>query len=324
MDRRTMIGSLVGSLFVGPFVARAQQVGKTYRVAYLTLGSATGSGLSKGVLDGLRELGYVEGHNLEWMYAHADGKVDRLPGLVASLVQSKADVIVTTSTAETLAAKTSAPATPIVMTLAPDPVEQGLVASLARPVGTVTGLTSVVPGLSRKYIELLHEAIPSATRFAVVHGPADLLPVIRENLRLGAEKFGIRLSYMAVNDPNEFDVVLAHAKQQGAGGVIAPLNSYTWTHRAKLAQAALKHRLPGIYWERGYVDEGGLMSYSANFTAVGRRAAYFVDRILKGTKPADLPVEQPTIFNLVINDSTAKALGITLPQSLRLRADEIV
>ena len=319
-----MIGGLVCSLFVGPFVARAQPVGKTYRVAYLTVGSATGLGLWKDVLDGLRELGYVEGQNLAWMQAHADGKVDRLPGLVASLVQWKADVIVTTSTSETMAAKTGAPATPIVMTLAPDPVEQGLVASLARPGGTVTGLTNVAPGLSRKYIELLHEAIPSATRFTVVHGPIDLLPVIRENLRLGAETFGIRLSFVAVNDPHGFDVVLAHAKQRGASGIIAPLNSFTWTHRAKLAQAALKHRLPGIYWERGYVEEGGLMSYSANFAAVGRRASYFVDRILKGTKPADLPVEQPTSFNLVINESTAKALGITLPQSLRLRADEII
>ncbi len=217
------------------------------------------------------------------------------------------DVIVTTSTGETRAAKNATSTIPIVMTLAPDPVEQGLVASLARPGGNVTGLMSVVPGISQKYVELLREAVPSATRFVVVGAPNSPFPAIRRELQAAAQQAGITLSFLEIVDPKDYDAGLRASKKEGAGGIIVALNALTYTNRATVAQLALKHQLPGIYWDRAYVESGGLMSYGASLHDVGRRAAYFVDRIFKGAKPADLPIEQPTKFDLVINLKTAKA-----------------
>jgi len=209
------------------------------------------------------------------------------------------------------------------MTVAPDPVEQGLVASLAHPGGNVTGLTCMAPGTSQKLVELLREAVPSSSRFAVVGTPGST-PEIRRELQTAAQQGRVTLSFIEIKSPDDFDPALARAKKDGVRGIVAPLGAFTYAHRAQLVQLALKHRLPGIYWVRDYVEAGGLMSYGANFGDVGQRAAYFVDRILKGTKPADLPVEQPTKFELVINLRTAKALGLTIPQTLLQRADEII
>jgi putative ABC transport system substrate-binding protein len=233
------------------------------------------------------------------------------------------DVIVTTATQETMAAKRATSTIPIVMTVAPDPVEQGLVASLAHPGGNVTGLTSMAPGTSQKLVELLREAVPSASQFAVV-GTSTSSPEIRRELQTAAQQGRVTLAFIDIKSPDDFDSALARAKKDGARGIIAPLNALTYAHRAKLVQLALKHRLPGIYWVRDYVEAGGLMSYGANFGDVGRRAAYFVDRILRGAKPADLPVEQPTTFELVVNLKTAKALGLTIPQTLLRRADQVI
>ena len=317
--------AVVLSLTLTPLAAvEAQQVGKVYQVGLLTLGSdPTRSGFWQKFLEAMRELDYVEGRNLIVRRAFADGKGDRLPGLVADLVQSKVDLIVTTSTQETKAAKRATSTIPIVMTVAPDPVEQELVASLAHPGGNVTGLTSMAPGTSQKLVELLREAVPLASRFAVVGTPGST-PEIRRELQTAAQQGRITLAFIEIKSPDDFDSALARAKKDGASGIIAPLGALTYAHRAKLVQLALKHRLPGIYWVRDYVEAGGLMSYGANFGDVGRRAAYFVDRILRGTKPADLPVEQPTTFELVINLKTAKALGLTIPQTLLLRADEVI
>ena len=163
-----------------------------------------------------------------------------------------------------------------------------------------------------------------ASRFAVVGAPNSPFPEIRRELQAAARHFGITVSFTEIKGPDDLDPALARAKKDGAGGIIAALGAFTYAHRAKLVQLALKHRLPGIYWARDYVEEGGLMSYGASFDDVGRRAAYFVDRILKGAKPADLPVEQPTKFELVINMKTAKALGLTIPQTLLLRADQVI
>ncbi len=325
MNRRTFLcGLTLGTLSVA-LAARAQQVERAYQVGLLTLGAdPTRSGFWQKFLEAMRELNYVEGRNLIVRRAFADGKADRMPGLVADLVQAKVDVIVTTSTLETLAAKRATSTIPIVMTVVPDPVEQGLVASLARPGGNITGLTSVVPGISQKYVELLREAVPLASRFAVVGAPNSPFPEIRRELQAAARHFGITVSFTEIKGPDDFDPALARAKKDGAGGIIAALGAFTYAHRVKLVQLALKHRLPGIYWARDYVEEGGLMSYGASFGDVGRRAAYFVDRILKGAKPADLPVEQPTKFELVINLKTAKALGLTIPQSLLQRADQFI
>jgi len=283
-------------------------VERTYQVGLVTLGADPArSGFWQKFLEAMRELNYVEGRNLIVRRAFADGKADRLPGLVADLVQAQVDVIVTTSTPETLAAKRATSTIPIVMTVVPDPVEQGLVASLARPGGNITGLTSVVPGISQKYVELLREAVPLASRFAVVGAPNSPFPEIRRELQAAARHFGITVSFTEIQGPDDLDPALARAKKDGAGGIIAALGAFTYAHRVKLVQLALKHRLPGIYWARDYVEEGGLMSYGASFDDVGRRAAYFVDRILKGAKPADLPVEQPTKFELVINSASRES-----------------
>ena len=325
MDRRTFVGTVVTTLLWTPFAAEAQEAGRVYRVGFLSLGTFTvpPSGISAGFMPAMRELNYVEGRNLVVTRASADGEVDRLPGLVADLVQAKVDVIVTTSTAETLAAKRATSTIPIVMTLAPDPVEKGLVASLARPGGNVTGLTSVVPGITEKYVELLREAVPSASRFAVVSS-TNLFPEIRRELESAARRIGIALSFTRVQGPDDFDPALMRAKKDGAGGIIAPLGAVTYRYRAQLVELALKHRLPGIYWDRDFVEAGGLMSYGAGLRDVGRRAAYFVDKILKGAKPADLPVERPTKIELAINMKTATALGLRIPQSLVLRAGELM
>ena len=317
---------LAGSFVLTPLAPDAQQAASVYQIGLLTLGSdPTRSEFWQKFLQAMHELNYVEGRNLIVRRAFADGKADRLPGLVADLVQAKVDVIVTTSTQETAAAKRASSTIPIVMTVAPDPVEQGLVASLAQPGGNVTGLTSMAPGASQKFVELLRETVPSASRFAVLAtGPNAPPREIRHELQTAARQVGVTLSFIEIKNADDLDPTLARAKKYGAGGIIAPLGAFTYAHRAKLVHLALKHRLPGIYWVRDYVEAGGLMSYGANPGDVGRRAAYFVDRILKGARPADLPVEQPTKFELVINLKTAKALGLTIPQTLLQRADEVI
>jgi putative tryptophan/tyrosine transport system substrate-binding protein len=313
------------SLLATPFAARAQETGRVYQVGLLTLGTdPMRSGFWQRFLEAMRELNYVEGRNLIVRRAFAEGNDDLLPSLVADLVQAKVDAIVTTSTPETRAAKQATTTIPIVMTVAPDPVEQGLVASLAHPGGNVTGLTSMAPGTSQKLVELLRETVPSVSRFAVVASPKGPFPEIRHELQTASHQVGVALSFIGIAGADNLESALVRAKKGGAGALIAPLNAFTYSYREKLVQLALKHRLPGIYWVRDYVEAGGLISYGTNFGDVGRRAAYFVDRILKGTKPADLPVEQPTKFELVINLKTARALGLTIPQSLLLRADQVI
>ncbi len=326
MNRRTFIVTAAGFL-AAPLAGEAQQTGKVYHVGFVSLGARpTQHGMWQKLLEAMREFNYVEGQNLIVRLAFAEGKPERLPGLIAELMQAKVDVIVTTSTLETLAARKATSTIPIVMTLVPDPVEQGLVASLARPGNNVTGLTTMAPGTSQKLVELLREAVPSASRFGVLRtGANSPFPEIRRELQVAAQQTGITLSYIeGIQGPDDFDPFLARAKKEGVGGIIAPLGAFTYRYRAPLVQAALKYRLPGIYWVRDFVEEGGLMSYGVSFGDVGRRAAYFVDRLLKGAKPADLPVEQPTKFELVINLKAARALGLTVPPSVLARADEII
>jgi putative ABC transport system substrate-binding protein len=310
-----------------PLAAPAQQAGRVYRIGFVSLGARpTQHGMWHTLVETLREQNYVEGQNLVVRLAFAEGKPERLPGLVADVIQANVDVIVTTSTLETLEAKRATATIPIVMTLVPDPVEQGLVVSLARPGSNVTGLTTMAPGTSQKLVELLREAVPSASRFGVLRtGANSPFPEIRRELQVAAQRTGIALSYIeGINGPDDFDPSLARAKKGGVGGIIAPLGAFTYRYRAALVQAARKHRLPGIYWVRDFVEDGGLMSYGVSFGDVGRRAAYFVDKLFNGAKPADLPVEQPTKFELAINLQTAKALGLTIPPSLLVRADRVI
>jgi len=233
---------------------------------------------------------------------------------------------VTTSVRETRAARQATSTIPIVMTIAPDPVGAGLVKSLARPGGNVTGLTNLVPGLRQKYVELLREVLPSASRIAVIASPLNFAPEsqLRRELDTAATTLGLSLSYVPVQSPDDFEAALTGARRAGAAGIIAPYDPVTLRDRRALVQLTLKHRLPGMYATREYVDDGGLMSYGANPVDLRRRAAVIVDRILKGAKPADLPVEQPTKFELVINLKTAKALGLTIPPALLGRADEVI
>jgi putative ABC transport system substrate-binding protein len=327
MSRASLVLPLVLSLFVGPLVAEAQQPGRVYTIGILSLGfQDSGPVWWEVFLAAMRELNYVQGRNLLVKSAFASDQPERLAGLAEGLVRAGVDVIVTTSVRETRAARQATLTIPIVMTIAPDPVGDGLVASLARPGGNVTGLTIIVPGLRQKYVELLREALPSASRIAVIASPPNLSPEsqLRRELDTAAKTLGLSLSYLSVRSSDDFEAALIGARRAGAAGIIAPLDPVTLRSSGALVQLALKHRLPGMYATREYVDGGGLMSYGANTIDLRRRAAVFVDKILKGAKPADLPIEQPTKFELLINLKTAKALGLTIPPSLLLRADEVI
>jgi ABC-type uncharacterized transport system substrate-binding protein len=322
--RRRFIQTVAVGLLEGRAAAHAQAE-KVYQVGYVSLGARPGqSPLWGAFVAAMRELNYVEGRNLIPRFALATGNPDRLPGLVGDLVKDKVDVIVTTSTQETRAAKRATSTIPIVMTLVPDPVGQGFVTSLARPGGNITGLTNLVPGLSQKYVELLREVVPSASRFAVVTVRGGPFPDIRRELLTAAQRFGGSVTFAEVDGPDDFEPALSRSKQEGDGGIIVPLDAVTFVHRQRLLPLVQKYRLPAIYWDRAYVEDGGLMMYGVSSAQVGRRAAYFVDRLFKRAKPADLPVEQPTKFELVINLKTAKALGLTIPPSLLQRADQVI
>jgi putative ABC transport system substrate-binding protein len=315
------------SLVAIPVNVSAHATGRVYTVGVLSLGAPAASPERDfwiPFIKGMRELGYVEGRNLVVKRGAAAGSPERLPELARDLVRANADVIVTTSVRETRAARDATSTIPIVMTFVQDPVGQGLVSSLARPGGNVTGLTNFVPGMREKWVELLREAVPSASRFAVIGTPLGLVPEALRDMQAAATRLGVTLSPMPVHGPQDFEAVLLSARREGAAGVIAAPDPVTMQHRRAFVGLVLKHRLPAIFWAREYVDEGGLMTYSANLADLRRRAATYVDKILRGARPADLPVEQPTTFELVINLKAAKALGLTLPPALLLRADETI
>jgi putative ABC transport system substrate-binding protein len=322
----TLPMTLVLGLLIAPLAAEAQSAGRVYQVGILSLGAASPRPTSvwQPLIEELRELNYVEGRNLVITYSGAEAKPDRLPGLAADLVKAKVDVIVTTGARETLAANRATSSIPIIFTLITDPVGQGVVTNLARPDGNVTGLTPLVPGLYQKYVEFLHEVVPSAARFAVVVSPPNPAPGHRQDLESAGRVLRVDVFIVHVSGPDKFDAALAQAKRDGAAGIIVTPDVVTSIHPQRFVQLALKHRLPGIYWDRSYVEAGGLMTYSANHTELRRRAAHYVDKILKGAKPGDLPIEQPTKFELVVNMKTAKALGLTIPPSLLLRVDEVI
>ncbi len=273
----------------------------------------------------LRELGYVEGQNIAFESRFGEGKLDQLSRLAAELVGLKVDVIVTSGTPASQAAKQATRTIPIVMTNNADPVGAGLVASLGHPGGNVTGLTAQDADLSGKRLELLLQAVPKASRLAVLideTNPGTVL--IAKGAQAAARSVGVRLQSLGVRDPGELDRAFSAMKKARAGAFIVESSSMLFTWRTQLADRALKNRLPTMFAQRQYAEAGGLMAYSADFSDLFRRAATFVDRILKGAKPADLPVEQPTKWEFVINLKTAKAIGLTIPQSLLRRADQII
>jgi putative tryptophan/tyrosine transport system substrate-binding protein len=325
--RRAFLGTLAGGLLATPRVSEAQQAAKIARLGILGAGSATGLRL-EAFIQGLRDLGYVEGRNLVIEYRNHEGKEERLPALAAELVALKVDVILAVSTLPALAAKKVTRTLPIVFAAAADPVTSGLVTSLARPGGNVTGMSAVAPELVGKCLELLKQAVPGVSRGAVLWQPGAPDERTDKDMLMEAEvasrTLGVRLQAVKARGPEDFDRAFSDVAKARAGALIVLTSVMFNNERRRLVDLAAKNRLPTVYPQRDFVDVGGLMSYGPNGPDLFRRAATLVDKILKGAKPADLPVEQPRKFELVINLKTAKALGLTIPQSVLGRADEVI
>ena len=328
MDRRAFISGITGGLLAAPLAGEAQPAGKVPRVGYLNPGSPSDP-LRQRRLEafrqGLRELGYVEGQNLAIESRWAEGKYDRYPALAADLVRSKVDVIVAVSGAATQAAQQATRTIPIVMSLVNDPVGSGLIPSLARPGGNVTGTSVIGPDLVGKQLEVLKEMVPEISRVALIRNPTN--PAGAHLLReaeAAARALGVRLQTLEARNPQEIDSAFAAMTRERAGALLILADAIFTNQRRQIAELAMKKRLPSISFVPEYAEAGGLMVYSTNFLDLERRAATFVDKILKGAKPADLPVIEPTKYELVINLKTAKALGLTIPPSLLQRADQVI
>ena len=324
MDRRTFLAGTGAVLLATSLGAEAQQAGKVYKIGFLTIQSSSPSSLDA-FYQGLRDYGWVEGKTFVVTPKFAQYRSERLPELVAELVQLKVDVMVVSTAEAALAAKHGAGATPIVAVDPADAVAIGLVDSLARPGGNITGLSYLGTELVDKQMELLKEAVATLSRVAVLTNPAN--PTHSPRLTgavSAAQRLGIKLESIQVRSPSELAKVFGEMTRMRVGGILVLTDPMFGAAASQLAQLAAKHRLPAMYGLRGHVTAGGLISYGVDFFELYRRAATYVDKILKGAKPADLPVEQPTKFELVINLKAAKALGLTVPQSLLLRADEII
>ena len=329
MKKKITVLTLCAMLFAFSYSASAQQPKKVSRIGYLSsFDRASDSNGTEAIRAALRELGYIEGQNIATEYRYAEGKLDRFPELAAELVRLEVDIIVVAGGIRTVRAAMNATKTiPIVMAGLPaDPVEAGLVESLARPGGNITGLSSLSRELAGKRLELLKEAVPRLARVAVLYqtiGPVTLIEV-KEVLPVAARGLGLTLQPWEVRAADDFEKVFAALKKQRPDGLYVAGGPLTINNRKRIVGFALKNRLPSMYGARERVEAGGLMSYAADIAASYRRVAYFVDKILKGAKPADLPVEQPTKFELVINLKTAKQIGLTIPPNVLARADKVI
>jgi putative ABC transport system substrate-binding protein len=327
MDRRDTVLALL-ALGAAPLAAEAQQAAKVTRIGYLSANLAASPHILEAFRQGLRDLGYVEGRNVVIEYRYAEGNVERLPALAAELVALKVDVIVASGTLAALAAKQATSNFPIVFSPAGDPVGSGLVSSLARPGGNVTGLSAFAPELVGKRLELLKQAVPGVNRVAVLWQPGAFGERVEmdtlKRAEIAARGLGVPLQFVEARGPADFDRAFSDMTRARAGALTVLASNMFNSERRRLVDLAAKNRLPALYSAREIVDAGGLMSYGANLAELNRRAATYVDKILKGAKPADLPVEQPTKFELIINLKTAKALGLTIPQSVLGRADEVI
>jgi putative ABC transport system substrate-binding protein len=296
-----------------------QQSAKIYRIGVLTVESPVT------LRQSLRDLGYIEGRNVVLEIRDTEGRPERVNDLAFELAHLKVDVIVATYPAAVFSAKRATASIPIVMVHTPDPVQLGLVASLARPGGNITGLTSLSVDLSVKQLELLKEAVPRASRIAVLWNPDNPWhPLVVKGLREESRSLRVRLQILEIRGPNEFDNAFRAMIKERARAVLVLADPMTFAHRSRLADLAAKHHLPLMGGPRGYTEAGGLMSYWADETELFQRAASYVDKILKGAKPDGLPIEQPTKYQLVVNLKTAKALGLTIPQTLLQRADQVI
>jgi putative tryptophan/tyrosine transport system substrate-binding protein len=324
MDRRRFVGALAGGLAAASSVTDAQPATKVYRIGFLALATGESAiGIFQALKDGLRDLGYVDGRNIVFDPRYGEGRQERLPDLASELVRLRADVIVAGTNPAVAAAKRATTTIPIVMASVADPVGAGFIANLARPGGNITGVTiDASAEILGKNLGLLVEIVPRLSRVGVLRQ----LPYVSgfAELEAAARKLNVELYVVDIRSPDDIEgAFLAMAAKQ-VGAVVILAGAFAFARRQRVAELALKHRLPAIHLLREYVDAGLLMSNGPNLPDIFRRAATYVDKILKGTKPAELPVEQPTKFELVINLKTAKALGVTIPQPLLLRADEVI
>jgi putative ABC transport system substrate-binding protein len=326
--RRQLLIALGAGALAAPFASFAQQQTKVWRIGILSVRSRPDSfvGDNYGAfLKGLRELGYVEGKNIiiEWRFA--EGKYERLPALAAELVALKVDVLAVVNTTVIRAARQATSTIPIVMLTSSDPVGSGFVASLARPGGNITGFSNVIGDIAPKYVELLTVVVPKVSRVAVLLNPANTQhrPIF-DNIQSAAAKAGIKAFPVEAETPRKVESAFASMVQQRAGAMIMEVDSRFTDYLPQIVGLAARNRLPAMFPNRDYVEAGGLMSYGQDFADSYRRAATYIDKIFKGAKAADLPVEQSTKFELVINRKTAKALGLTIPQELLLRADKVI
>lgn len=312
-------------VFWFPCVSDAQQAGSPRRIGVLTMSFSPESNEAQEFRLGLRDAGYTEGRDLviEWRYAIGD--YARVPELASDLVQSKVDVIVVESTVAARALKHAAPTIPIVMAIIADPVGSGLVTNLAHPGGSITGLSLMTADLTTKRLQLLKDTIPRLIRVAVLFNPdTPLHTKVIGDLRAVAPSLSIEIKFVSARSPEELGPAFLAASRAHAQALYTIDDPFFYTHRRTLLELASKARLPAIYVHRVWADEGGLMSYGANFGDLFRRSAWYVDKIVKGAKPGDLPIQQPTDFDLVVNLKTAKALGLAIPESIMLRADEVI
>jgi putative ABC transport system substrate-binding protein len=326
MRRRRFITLLGGAAAGWPIGARAQQVGKTHRIGFL--GNSTAAleaNLVGPFRDGLRELGYEEGRNIVIEYRWADGNYDRFPALVAELLARRVDVIVTAGTPATLAVKQATTSVPLVMVAVGDPVGTGITPSLARPGGNITGLSSIAPDLEGKRLELLREVVPALSHVALFSNPLNLFHAASlRQARAAAQALQIKLQVLEVRAVKELDAAFAAIVKEQPQALLILADRVFLHDRARMMDFAAKNRLPNINAYRELVEAGGLMSYGPNYGDMHKRAATYVDKILKGANPGDLPVEQPTKFTLIVNLKTAKALGLTIPLTLQASADEVI
>ena len=306
--------------------AQAQQTTKIPRIGYLGAASASANvARVQAFRQGLREAGYIEGKNIVIEYRFAEEKFDRLPALAADLVGLKVDVIVSGGSAVTAPAKEATTTIPIVMTGDDDPVGNGFIASLARPGGNITGLSTLTGELSGKRLEILKETVPRLARVAVLGSSTGQTSAqsLRET-ELAAGAFGVKLQYLDVRGPKDIETSFRAASKGRADAVLLLASAILVARRTQVADLAVKGRLPTIYYRSEYVEDGGLMSYATSLTDLSRRAATYVDKILKGAKPADLPVEQPIKFEFIINLKAAKQIGLTIPPNVLVRADKVI
>jgi putative tryptophan/tyrosine transport system substrate-binding protein len=324
MDRRAFFATAAAGVVVIPAAARAQHAGKVHRIGFLSLQSGLNS-TSEAFAQGMRELGYVEGRNLIVEYRWAARKEERLPELAAELVRLKVEVIVTAAAPAIEAAKRATSSIPIVMATAADPVGSGLVASLARPGGNVTGLSALSTDLAGKRLQLARELVPKATRVAVLayHG-ISATRLFLEEMRTAAQQMEVQLVVQEVQAADDLPGAFAAMQRERAQALVVQISPFSADNARRIVDLAAQYRLPAMYDVRSFVDAGGLVSYGPSLPEMFRRAAFYVDRILKGAKPADLPIEQPTKFEMVINLKTAKSLGLSIPQALLVRADQVI